>query len=385
MEKNILIYDTTLREGEQVAGLFFTPKQKKYIASELISSGIKSLEIGIIGNNEDEKVYFDLYRNFQGQNVELAMTLLPFERVFSKAIEEPFIHLNIAFPSTQTFSKYCFLREQKTIIKRMEKLIPLLISKKKKLRIVLVDASRQDLNKLLKQIEFFKNIGISSIIISDSVGIYTPQKVAQLITEILNKFPSLELGVHFHNDFGLAVANSIMAAEHGASIIQVSINGLGERAGMASSLEVLFSLKYLCKFKLKINLKKVCEISKQMQNITGLINPMTMPIIGKSLFYSETAAHLFAILIGHPDVVNYISPEEVGEKQKIVLGKHTSQHLLELIEETLGYKLKFNSLEQLKMAATTRRAIYLKRIKKTINDYIRYYEKSLLIVGGKDA
>jgi len=380
MEKNIVIYDVTLREGEQVAGLFFTPKQKKYIASKLISAGIKNLEIGIIGNDEDEKVYFDLCRKFEAQTIELAMTLLPFEKVLSKAVDSPFLHLNIAFPSTQSFSKYCFLKEQKMIIKRLEKLIPILISKNKKLRLVLVDASRQDLNNILNQIKFFKNLGISSIFISDSIGIYTPQKVIQVTNEILNKFPTLELGVHFHNDFGLAVANSIIAAQHGASLIQVSINGLGERAGIPSTLEVLFSLKFLCGFKMEINLKKIYELSKRIQKDTGLINSLTYPIIGKSIFWSETAAHLFAILMGHPEVVYPFPPEIVGEKLKIVLGKHTSKHLLELLEENLGCKLKYKSLEQIKTTAFSKRTKFLKQIRKTINDYMKYYEKSLLIV-----
>jgi 2-isopropylmalate synthase len=380
MEKYILIYDTTLREGEQVAGLFFTSKQKKYIASELISAGIKHLEIGIIGNSEDEKVYFDLYHKFGQQNTELAMTLLPFEKPLKRAIDEPFLNINIAFPSTRFFSKYCFLREQNIIIKRIERIIPLIISKNKKLRCVLVDASRQNLTKILKQIEFFINLGISSIIISDSVGIYTPQNVSQIIMEILNKFPSLELGVHMHNDFGLAVANSITAVQFGATLVQVSINGLGERAGIASTAEVLFALKFLCGFDTNIDLKKICDLSKKMQKITGIVNSLNKPLIGKSIFWSETAAHLFAILSGHPEIVSPILPEVVGEKQKIVFGKHTSQHLLELIEENMKYKLKYKSLEQLKKIAFARRAKFLKQIRKCIQEYEKYYEKSLLMI-----
>lgn len=378
MEKNIIIYDVTLREGEQVAGISFSPDEKVSIALELLAAGITHLEIGVWGIEEDEIAYNKLHSQLlKKRNIEISLILLPFEKLISKAVESSILNFNLVWPCTQEFSQHLLGQQRITVIQMLDTWVPHLVSSGKSLRIVMADASRLPVEDLQQQLEECrKKFGVSKFILSDTLGILTPEKTIQMFKRLTRRLPFLEFGVHFHNDFGMAVANSLVAAEHGASLIQVSINGLGERAGIAPMAEVVAALLKLYGCNIKIDLKKILQISRKIEEMTGLISSLRMPIVGRSLFWTETATHVFPLLDGHLEAIAPLSPDELGETYRIVLGKHTSKRLFNRLRNNLNVS-KFNSVEELREYARRKKQQYANEIRSAMRKYLKAWERSI--------
>ncbi len=375
MGKNIIIYDVTLREGEQAVGVNFTLEEKRKIINSLVDLGIHHFEIGIVGNEDDEKLYYELSQKNDGVKNEYALTMLPFEKVFERVINDNFLFLNFAFPATSSFSKYVFLKDYENIKKQAEHWIIQLLSSNRKIKVVLCDASNQTLDKIFEQIKFFENLGIKEIILSDSLGVYTPEKVDYVSKALVDRFPAIKFGAHFHNDFGLALANSLIVIKNGFFLIQTSLNGLGERSGITSTVELVFSLSKLYNYNLQIDLKKLLEVSKKLSQFKGIIQSLFQPISGELIFTSQTATHTFALLKNKPEVVFPILANELGKHYEIFASKLTSKYELEL----LGYS-NSKLLKNLKERVYSMQRKMLKKVIKNMNAYVNSYKKMLILL-----
>ena len=199
-----------------------------------------------------------------------------------------------------------------------------------------MDATRTDLDYLINIYKGVEEAHCDIINVPDTVGVIVPSAMYKLIGEIA-KNVKIPIDVHCHNDFGLAVANSLAAVEAGASQVQVTINGLGERAGNADLAETVMSLHSLYGAKTNVKTQYIVETSRLVERLTEVRMPPTMPIVGENAFAHESGIHTHGVLVRsdtfEPGVM---TPEMVGHRRRIVLGKHAGKHAVKQSLECAG-------------------------------------------------
>ncbi len=199
-----------------------------------------------------------------------------------------------------------------------------------------MDATRTDVDYLISMYKGVEAAHCDIINVPDTVGVGVPSAMLRLIAEIASNI-NIPIDVHCHNDFGLAVANSLAAVEAGASQVQVTINGLGERAGNADLAETVMGLHSLYGAKTNINTQYLVETSHLVERLTTIRMPPTMPIVGENAFAHESGIHTHGVLVRtdtfEPGVM---TPDMVGHRRRIVLGKHAGKHAVKQSLESAG-------------------------------------------------
>src|SRR4030065_2729809 len=199
-----------------------------------------------------------------------------------------------------------------------------------------MDATRTDVDYLINIYKGVEEAHCDIINVPDTVGVIVPSAMYKLVGEIA-KNVKIPIDVHCHNDFGFAVANSLAAVEAGASQVKVTINGLGERAGNADLAETVMSLHSLYGAKTNIKTQYIVETSHLVERLTEVRMPPTMPIVGDNAFAHESGIHTHGVLVRsdtfEPGVM---TPEMVGHRRRIVLGKHAGKHAVKQSLESAG-------------------------------------------------
>ncbi len=199
-----------------------------------------------------------------------------------------------------------------------------------------MDATRTDIDYLISIYKGVEEAHCDIINVPDTVGVSVPSATYKLISEIAANI-KIPIDVHCHNDFGLAVANSLAAVEAGASQVQVTINSLGERAGNADLAGTVMGLHSLYGAKTNIKTQYIVETSHLVEKLTGVRMPPTMPIVGENAFAHESGIHTHGVLVRsdtfEPGVM---TPEMVGHRRRIVLGKHAGKHAVKQSLECAG-------------------------------------------------
>ena len=267
--KPIQILDTTLREGEQTPGVSFTIEQKVKIVEMLCDFGVDFIELG------HPIVSPDVYTTIQKVN---KLNIAPQTVVHSRlkksdiddalSLEASWVGLFFDVSKDRLLTKYGF-NEEKSLVLINESI---LYAKKNglKIRFTAEDASRTDLDYLLKIGELVENAGADRFGFADTVGILHPQKVSDVITKLVNHL-NIPIHAHFHNDFGLATANALQAVQSGASCVDATVNGLGERSGITSLAEITASIDELLHIKNSWNFNVISNLSSFVDEITDNI------------------------------------------------------------------------------------------------------------------
>jgi isopropylmalate/homocitrate/citramalate synthase len=394
MEKNrIEICDVTLREGEQTPGVFFELSDKVKLAQELLNAGISNIEVGVIGIDSDERAYEEIRDSTTAGERNLSMTLLPVEGLFKRLLDVDIQAVNIVVPSTDVLAG-AFGSDSKSLRDKVIRWIRDLQKRPQQLRIVLADASRalfldkesgmprahkiseESLHNFSDCIDLFVAEGVKEFIIADTLGIFTPSDVSYLMNFLRQRHPSLQWGVHFHNDFGLACANSLTALECGAALIQTGFNGLGERSGIAATPEVVAALKYLYDIDLGIGIQRIRQIAKTVEYMTGIVINERAPVVGRGLYLYETATPILGMLKHGFQFFEPIVADDLGEERKLIIGKHTSARLHDELRER-GILPKDTPHDMLKTQAATRREGYIAALRKIVEVYHELNEASL--------
>jgi 2-isopropylmalate synthase len=184
--------------------------------------------------------------------------------------------------------------------------------------------------------------------IPDTVGVAAPSAFYRLVKDICDNTHSMTVDVHCHNDFGLAVANSLAAVEAGAREIQVCVNGLGERAGNANLAETVMSLHSIFGAKTSIKTQYLVETAKLIERLTEVKIPITAPIVGENAFSHESGIHSHGVIENSKTFEpGIMTPEMVGHKRRIVLGKHTGRHAVKKVLEEAGYSPSEEQLQNI--------------------------------------
>jgi 2-isopropylmalate synthase len=321
--QKVRIFDTTLRDGEQTPGVSITPEQKLNIAIKLSELGVDTIEAGfpVVSEGEKDGIKKIVKQNLDTEVCALARTV---QSDIDSAIDcgVNYVHTFIATSDIHMQYKLKMSREQ--VMERA--LWSVEYAKKNGLKVEFSaeDATRSDRKFLIDVFRAVTEAGADRIDIPDTVGYSTPEYIASLVREIKLKM-NTPISVHCHDDFGLAVANSIAAINAGASCAHVTINGLGERAGNASLEEFVMALQCLYSKKHNIKINLLYEISKYVSNTMGVIVQPNKAIIGENAFGHESGIHTHGI-INNPLTYEPISPELVGRKRWLQAGKHAGAH-----------------------------------------------------------
>ncbi|MCM1987950.1 MULTISPECIES: 2-isopropylmalate synthase [Methanococcoides] len=323
--RKISIFDTTLRDGEQTPGVSLTPEQKIEIAHQLSKLGVDTIEAGfpIASAGDMESV-----RNIA--NAGLTSEVCGLARVLTKDLDTC---IDAGVGMIHTFVSTSDIQRIHTIKKSREEVVEMSVNavqyiKDHGMRCMFsaMDATRTDLDYLIEVYKAVEDAGCDIINVPDTVGIIAPSGMYRLISK-LDKEMNIPIDTHCHNDFGLAVANSLMAIEAGASQAQVTVNGLGERAGNADLAETVMSLHSIYGAKTNINTEYIVETARMVERYTGVQIPPHMPIVGENAFAHESGIHTHGVLENSDTFEpGIMTPEMVGHTRRIVLGKHAGKH-----------------------------------------------------------
>ena len=347
MKTHIKIFDTTLRDGEQTPRVNLNAEEKLRIAKQLESLGVDIIEAGFAvaspGDFEAVKMIAENVKN---------STVCSLSRAVKKDIEaagkalkgaaKPRIHTFIATSPIHREFKLKMTKEQ--ILERTREMVELAKSFVDDVEFSSEDATRTEKEFLVEVYETAIKAGATTLNVPDTVGYRTPNEMFELISYLKKNVKGIEnvdISVHCHDDLGLSVANSVAAIQAGATQIECTINGLGERAGNTSLEEIAMILKtrkdLFEEYYTNIDSKQIYPTSKLVSLLTGVATQPNKAIVGANAFAHESGIHQHGVL-ANPETYEIMSPESVGRNpDSLVLGKHSGKHAFVQKLESLGF------------------------------------------------
>ncbi len=326
--RKISIFDTTLRDGEQTPGVSFSADQKYKIAKTLYEAGVNIIEAGFPAVSHDELKAIKRI-NYDMDNI-CSLSRCN-KNDIDKVIESDskIIHLFIA--TSDIHMKYKLNKTREQVFGSIIESIDYARGHGMKIIFSPEDATRTDMD-FLKQI--ISSIKVETINFPDTIGIMNPMSMFYFINKI-KTFTNTGISIHCHNDFGMATANTIAGLMAGANEAQVTINGIGERAGNASLEEVVSSIYGFLDSYTDIKMEKLLAIANYVSAASGIIPQKNKAITGENAFSHEAGIHVQGI-INNPKTYEAINPELFGIDRRIVIGKHSGKAAIRYILENKG-------------------------------------------------
>ena len=332
---NLMLFDTTLRDGEQAPGIALSIDDKIRIAQALDDMNVSIIEAGFAASGDLEKETVKRIAD-----LKLDSSVCSLARCSHKDIDAvidcnvDYIHTFLATSDIHLKHKLKMTREQ--VMEKAVDCVEYAKSHGLTVQFSCEDATRTDLDFLKAMHVAVQDAGADAINVPDTVGVITPPGMSYLITE-LKKVTKVPLAVHCHNDLGLAVSNSLAAIKAGAKQVHVCVNGLGERSGNAALEEVAMNI--FANYSIEvIDLSKIGSVSKLVSRLTGYPIPYNKPIVGRNAFAHESGIHVHGVL-NNSSTYEAFLPEIVGMERHIMIGKHSGAHSVK--DRLEGLKIKF--------------------------------------------
>ena len=332
----VLINDTTLRDGEQAAGVAFNLQEKVAIAKFLDTVGVHEIEVGIPAMGEEETLAIKAI-----SDLNLQAKLLAWNRAVISDIQASIacglkrVHICIPVSGVQISTK--FQGQWRITLQQLRDSVNFALDNGLWVSVGGEDASRADKNFLLDVALFAQELGASRFRFCDTVGILDPFATYHRVKKLVESL-SIPVEIHTHNDFGLATANALAGIEAGCLTANTTVNGLGERAGNAALEEVVMALKRIYGLDVGIDTTKLLDLSRLVADASRCSVPPWKAIVGENTLAHESGIHAHSVL-QNPATYEPFSPEEVGWERRVVVGKHSGRHAVTEVLEKHGIKL----------------------------------------------
>ena len=334
----VKIDDTTLRDGEQTAGVVFANKEKIRIARLLDEIGVDQIEAGIPAMGGDERDVIE-----EIAHLGLKASVLGWNRANVNDIKTTLdcgvdaIAISLATSDIHIQTK--LMKDRDWVLDTIRESVAFAKAEKPDVYVSVnaEDASRTEIGFLIEYAKAAKAEGADRIRFCDTIGLMEPFRTYEVIKH-LREESGLEVEMHTHNDFGMAVANAIAGIHAGATWVNVTVGGLGERAGNAALEEVAMALKYIEGFDLEMDTQRFREVGEYVMSAAGRQIPVWKSVIGTNMFAHESGIHADGV-IKNPKTYEVFAPAEVGLARQIVIGKHSGSRALELKFEEYGIEV----------------------------------------------
>lgn len=353
--RRIVIFDTTLRDGEQSPGCSMNLEEKLEVAQALVDLGVDVIEAGFpIASPGDFEAVREIARNVRGATIcGLARCNdQDIDRAGEALLGAPDARIHVFLATSAIHREFKLRMNKEEIIDRAVAGVKRAKALCENIEFSPEDAARTEPDFLCAVVEATIAAGATTVNIPDTVGYATPAHFSGVIKNLVNRVPNIDraiISVHCHNDLGLAVANSLAAVENGAGQIECTINGIGERAGNCSLEEVVMALRTRADYyraTTQINTRRLVPTSRLLTNVTGMQVQRNKAIVGRNAFAHEAGIHQDGML-KERSTYEIMRPEDVGfTKTDLVLGKHSGRAALSDRAAALGYHLTKEQLQE---------------------------------------
>ena len=334
--RTVRFYDTTLRDGEQAIGIVFTPDEKFSIACKLDELGVGRIESGFprVSEEDTEAVRRIMDAGLKAEIWGFARCVIAdLDAHVELGTKQVLIEIST---SDVKMAAYGFSRE--SVVQRVSNAVKHARDHGMRVNFFAVDATRSDQNFLKDVYSRAIELGAEEISVVDTIGAMAPEAVERMVRDVAKHVgPNIPIHWHGHNDFGLATSSAIAAVRGGATFIQGTINGMGERAGNADICEVALALECLYHVPQELDLTKAREVSQLVRKAGGYPVDGWKPVVGENLFVRESGAVASQFHI--PEAIEPYSADIVAAERSIVLGKKSGIDSIKLKAEQLGLKI----------------------------------------------
>jgi isopropylmalate/homocitrate/citramalate synthase len=342
--RSIIVYDSTLRDGEQTPGIAFTREQKVAIATKLDDMGVQQIEAGFPAVSETEK---SIVKEICG--LGLRADILTLSRIVKGDIDaciDAGVDMVLLFIGTSDIHlKYKFNKPRQFILDKVQEGIDYCRQRGVPASLSAEDSTRTDLDFLMQVYKVAQECGAARLGMTDTVGCGTPEAIDIMVRRAVAEV-RIPLSLHLHNDFGLALPNAIAGVKAGAVAFTTTVNGIGERAGNLPLEQFAPVMKYMYGVDIGIDCTKLKQVCEMVSQFTNMPMPRNQPLVGENVFSHESGIHVAAVL-NCPLTYESLPPEAVGNRRHIVMGKHTGATYLKKRLEDLGMEANDDELARI--------------------------------------
>jgi len=345
MAKRIVnVLDTTMRDGEQTPGIALAPEQKLQIARALDDLGVDVIEAGSAITSEGERKAIKMISG-AGLKAEICSFVRALKEDVDAALSCDVDSIHLVVPTSDIHLKHKLKKTGEQVKEMALSTVRYALDHGLVVELSAEDATRTDPSFLKELFAAGVKEGAQRLCVCDTVGVSTPEKMYGLFEDLV-KIAKVPIAVHCHDDFGMATANTLAAVRAGAQEVHVTVNGLGERAGNAALEEVVLALTQFYGFETRINLKKLYEVSRLVEQCTGMPVSPTKAVVGENAFSHEAGIHTHGVL-AYPPTYEPISPETVGHHRRLIFGKLSGSHAVESELKKIGLEPTKEQVQQI--------------------------------------
>ena len=333
LPERIVVYDSTLRDGEQMPGVHFTLEQKTAIARRLDEVGVHQIEAGFPAVSDGERLAVKSIAAL-GLNADILCLARTLPADIDAAVDCDVDMVLLFLATSDLHLKYKLKMSREEALAKAVSSVEYAKSHGLKVSMSTEDSTRSDVDFMLEVYRACEKAGASRLGITDTLGCAGPEAVAYIVSKIHSQTP-LPLSAHLHNDFGLGVANSIAAVSAGAEAIATTVGGIGERAGNVPLEQFVMALKHIYKRDIGVKTEGLTDLAKMVFDFAKAPMPSNQPWVGQNAFSHESGIHVAAVL-NCPMTYECVDPEEVGNKRRLILGKHSGTAIVKSRLEEKG-------------------------------------------------